>query len=128
MGSPDKKTFPFSQLDPLKPRVIPPHRPKIEKPLLQKRSIGLSRSELRQALREMPYDPSIKVMREERVKSEKKLFSPYTKYGPHISQKDVENRLKLLNKEKTRTPSTAEKLKIQHEINLLKKLKDLKTE
>ena len=31
MALPDKNSLPFRQLDPLKPRIEPPHRPKVEK-------------------------------------------------------------------------------------------------
>ena len=131
MRSLDKKSLSFSQTDPLKPNIVIPRKPapkpKTEKPLLQKRGgMGASRNELRVALRKMPYDSSIKMMKEERIKEEKKLFSPYAKYKEYISETDNNNRLKLLTKEKAKTPHYADKLKIQHEINLLRKLKELK--
>ncbi len=95
-----------------------------KKGLFEKRSEGLSRSEFRQVLRKTSYDPNVKMMRDQRVKMEKELFPQ--KYGSNISKRDVDKRLLLLNKEKTRTPHTQEKLKIQHEMNLLGKLKNQK--
>ncbi len=99
--------------------------PQPEKTLFHKRDIGLSRSEMRETLRETTYDPKVKMLRQERVILEKELF-PYKKYGPNLSQKDIHDRLFLLTQEKFKAPHTADKLKIEHEINLLNKLKDQK--
>ena len=98
---------------------------KSDKSLFQKRPVGLSRGELRENLKNTKYDPNVKMLKQERVGLEKELFS-YQKYGSNISQSDVNRRLLLLNKEKFKAQHTEDKLKIQHEINLLNKLKNQK--
>lgn len=96
-----------------------------DKNLFQKRPIGLSRGELRDNLGKTKYDLNVKMSKQERIGLEKELFS-YQKYGTNISQEDVNKRISLLNKEKFQTPHTEDKNKIQHEINLLNKLKKQK--
>ena len=94
-----------------------------KKNIFEKIGTGASRSDLRKALYDT-WDPnSTNIPKEERVKLEKELFSP-DKYGPNISEKDVDKEIKKLNQEKSRTPHDADKIKIQHQINLLEKIKN----
>ncbi len=81
-----------------------------------------SRPEVRGKFKRVENTNQIKMLREERVRIEKELF-PYKDYGSDISEKDINKRISLLKKERFRTPHTADKIKIEHQINLLKKIK-----
>lgn len=92
-----------------------------KKNIFQKRDIGASREELRHAL-DNAYNPNVNFPRQERVELEKRLF-PQEKYGPNISEKDVDKKILQLTKEKHSTPHYDEQVKIQHTIDLLERLK-----
>ena len=95
----------------------------------KKAAPNLSRGEFRRELRKMPYDITIKMLGPEREKQEKD-FS-YSKYGSEISFKergDVDNRIRILNREKSKAKTYQDRLDIQHKINLLIKLKKKEAE
>ncbi len=83
---------------------------------------GVSRSQFRQTLRKA-YDPHINISKEERVQMEKELF-PFQKFGRNISEWDVNLRLKSLKKEKYWAIKTEDKIKIDRQIKILKKVID----
>ena len=99
-----------------------PKEPEEKKNMFQKRPEGASRSELRTAF-DKAYSPSgPNIPRNERVKMEKDLF-PAGKYGPNISPSDVDKTIKKLTAAKPAAPY-AEQQKIQHQIDLLKRLQE----
>lgn len=89
--------------------------------IFDKSFLGASRKDFKKALGDVKdYSNTNKTSKEERLKMEKKLF-PVSK-GSDVSRKEVEKKIKELKKEKYNNPDRKEKLELEREINVLKKI------
>lgn len=84
---------------------------------------GASRTDLRKALKFTP-DNSLtnRMDMKTRVNLEKEIF-PSSKYGDFISPREFDLKMTELNRKMLGTVNPTEKAKIQHQINLLKQIR-----
>jgi len=93
------------------------------KSIFEKSDMGILRTELRETLRKMKWDNSIKMNRQQRIAAEKELFDKKAYGGYAISKRDVDLKIRRLKLEQ-KTPG--QRIQVQRKINLLNKLKNTK--